>query len=405
MCRNNVPSRVCAGAATTAAQDSEDESEQIWQRAQASEDARPSRGIEAGSSAGPSGAGQSSQIPSRINELSARRLETPRDATAPPSAGIVNKGSDQAELAKAANSSRAVTNGHDRQENASNGKQLKAHAADSASAAALTKALQAAEEEEVVILDDVEEEGHSAPEQPTAHALDNGRRKAKMTEAAAPNTIPESSGPRAASARHRPGRTLAVEAPSGQVRAVGSSAAPAGGATEGLGFFGAQRPVLERDPEDKMPLIPVLLGSQAALALTAKKEEDISVPEQAVSKPVPADSQAAAVSPVGPPDGSSLRQQEVQHTLPASKKSAVAVPAGDAAAAAATSANGLGKQDRNGKIAAPSVSAQDQIGPRPSSLHEDAQAHAEENKRMQEEREEDDAPVQYSRDPWAHDPW
>ena len=413
-----------AGAETAAAQDSEDESEQIWQRAKAAEDARPSTAplAEAGTSTGPSAAQHSSQVLSRLNELSARRLEASSAAAAPPAGESVDKGlppreADQAGLAKAAGTSGGVGNGHAGQQfgqrqynsHASNGtEQLKAHAGDSASAAALAKALQAAEDE--VAISDDEEKNAEGPEnnKPAAHAvhiLGNGQRKAKTTEAAAPNTIRGNSGPRTVSTGQP-----AFEAPSGQVGATGPSAGPAGGAVMGPGFFGGQRPVLERDPEDKMPLIPVLLGHQAAPDLPIKKDEDISASEQALSKPVPANS-----GPQGSPIESSLEQQRLQqklrHPVQVSKGSAAAPSAGDAAAAGGT-VDGVrdkhinGKELINGTSAAPSVSVRDQRGPKASPSHDDAQAGAaEEDKRMQEEREEDDTPVQYSRDPWAHDPW
>ena len=173
-------------------------------------------------------------------------------------------------------------------------------------------------------------------------------------------------------------------------------------------MFGAHRPVLQNDPEDKMPLIPVLLGSQATPAVPMKKEES-GVPEPvnaSLPKPPAAGSTAASSGQQPPTCSPAMRQKPPLPRLPTDAGNAVTAIA-DGAAADRTTAEDNGARALSSEAGGSQVEAAGKLH-RPAPEVDAEGGAAEEDERLREDLGEataPESPVQYSRDPWAHDPW
>ncbi|KAK9904154.1 hypothetical protein WJX75_005482 [Coccomyxa subellipsoidea] len=143
---------------------------------------------------------------------------------------------------------------------------------DSASAAALKKALLAAEDE--IVISDNEDEDRAAPG--SAQPQTDGRQQCFTPQ---PNlNLGKAGNGGGLTADAAKPAAVTQRADQAAASAPKAASAEAGAAGPGPGMFGAHRPVLQDDPEDKMPLIPVLLGRQATPAVPVKKEES-GVPE------------------------------------------------------------------------------------------------------------------------------
>ncbi len=427
---------------------SDNEGELVWEQAQAADVAGPSGSALPTASAARSDQPESSPIHSRINQVSAERLAGPGNAALhsvlsseekphASGAGVSTSDSALAEAGQvpAPGSIRQNVSARGDESKVSAG-QLAAHggqsckqtgrrgspsgqvehngteahvsngggkvdpaAGDSASAAVLRKALLAAEDEVVISDDDEEEEKAEAPR--TEHPSTDRHRSAPPAVGVSGSAAIDAAKP--AAVAMQASRSAAAHAP---------QAAPAEVGGTRPGMFGERRPVLENDPEDKMPLIPVLLGRQAIPAAPLKKEESGGTSGEApatLPRPSAAETTAASSEAQAPASSAAGRQKP-----PLPRRPGGAAAAGREAAAAADAAAENEPQGQVNGASAPSSAAGREGGERAGQLgsaapDEDAQAHAaEEDERLREEQGEaaaPESPVQYSRDLWAHDPW
>lgn len=439
-----------AGKDVKPADDSDNEGELVWEQAKASGAAGLSRTAAQGSHAP-----QANPAHSRLNQVSAERLAAPSSAAAPlllhtagrsaasasegitpsvpmqskqdttndgigrpptmtekqgrsladqPAASAGQGGSGSRGMAVLGNRQTLHVPGEAQSTShaGSGGREMETIAGDSASAAALKKALLAAEDE--IVISDDEDEDRAAPG--SAQPQTDGRQQC-LTPQPNLNLGKAGNGGGVTADAAKPA-VLTQRADQAAASAPKDASAEAGAAGPGPGMFGAHRPVLQNDPEDKMPLIPVLLGRQATPAVPVKKEESgvSELVSASLPKPPAAGSKAASSGQQPSACSAASRQKHPLPQRPTDAGNAVTVIA-DGAAAARTTAADNGARASTSEAGGSRVEAAGKLHrPAPD---EDAQgAAAQEDERLREDLGEataPESPVQYSRDPWAHDPW
>lgn len=431
-----------------AADDSDNEGELVWEQAQASGAAGLSRTAAQGSHAP-----QANPAHSRLNQVSAERLGAPSSAAVPlllhkagRSAASASEGStpsvpmqskqdttndgivrpptmtnkqgrplaDQpaATAGQGGSGSRGMAVAGNRQvlhvpgeaqstsQAGSGGGEMETIAGDSASAAALKKALLAAEDE--IVISDNEDEDRAALG--SAQPRTDGRQQCCTPQ---PNlNLGKAGNGSGVTADAAEPAVVTQQADQAAANVPKAASAEAGAAGPGPGMFGAHRPVLQNDPEDKMPLIPVLLGRQATPAVPMKEESGVPEPVSASLPKPPAAGSTAASSGQQPPACSVARRQKPPlPRLPTDAGNAVTVIPDGAAAARTTAHNGASAS--TAEAGGSQVEAAGKLH-RPAPDEDTQGGAAEEDERLREDLGEataPESPVQYSRDPWAHDPW
>lgn len=250
---------------------------------------------------------------------------------------------------------------------------------ESLSAAALKKALRAAEDETVISDDEEGALDKSETQRGYMGMHGNG-----LTPIDKPSALKSSL---AEANRATLAESAAANVPSAVSREKGAQ-------KNRRRMFGAQRPVLPNDPEDKMPLIPVLVGQQAAPFTQLKKEEDSNVKDSAPQ----ADRTAAATAGLHTSgDGQEPGQDINTRTVQGSRQST---------ARTLTPAGRSGGRSNPEEAQPAGVNSSERTEDAVVALAVQQDAGAVDPERGQHEQGDvPESPAQYSRDPWAHDPW